>query len=251
MNPDIPVVRDLQEVDNRIRELTAEVARLPKYIAEIQRKLDSHKRQIEEQKAALAENHKQRRLYEAKAGDQQQKASRLREQMNEAKTNAQYRAFQHEISYLETEISKLEDRILDAMEEAETLEANVAKAQQELEAETAEVEKEIAATRDRVARDEEELVKFRKRREELTGKLSPETLRTYERVLRSRGGVAVAAAGEDRCLECNVMLRPHFQQRLRAGDELMVCETCGVLLYYPPAVEQKLEDPAGESNVGR
>ena len=44
--------------------------------------------------------------------------------MLQAKTNEQYRAFQNEIGYCETEIRKSEDRILDLMGEAEPLEKN-------------------------------------------------------------------------------------------------------------------------------
>jgi len=45
----------------------------------------------------------------------EQKISKLKGQMVEAKTNEQYRAFQSEIDFCQAEIRKLEDRILDLM----------------------------------------------------------------------------------------------------------------------------------------
>ncbi len=56
---------------------------------------------------------------------QEQKISKLKGQMMEAKNNEQYTAFQHEIEFCQSEIRRFEDRILKLMTESEPLEKNV------------------------------------------------------------------------------------------------------------------------------
>src|ERR1700690_1335995 len=121
MAADIEQVTRLQSLDMKIAELEREVATLPKHIAQIEKTLDSHLRRLERDRAALAANQKERKQLEDDVKVETQKISKLRDQMLGAKTNEQYRAFQHEIDFVEKEIRKAEDRILELMAESEPL----------------------------------------------------------------------------------------------------------------------------------
>src|ERR1700730_18600065 len=129
MTEEIEQVTRLQSLDLRIAELEREVATLPKHIAQVEKALDSHLRRLEADRAALAGNQKERKSLEDDGKVENQKISKLKDQMLGAKTNEQYRAFQHEITFCEDAIRKSEDRILDLMAEAEPLDANVKKAE--------------------------------------------------------------------------------------------------------------------------
>src|SRR5579862_1081117 len=122
MHPDAPLVSRLQSLDQRIAALEKEIATLPKHIALIEKTLESHVRRLEADRSALAANQKERKKHEGDIQVHQQKISKLRDQMLGAKTNEQYRAFQHEIEYIEKEIRTAEDRILELMTESERLE---------------------------------------------------------------------------------------------------------------------------------
>lgn len=249
MQHDLRLIRDLQVVDDRIRELTQEIEKLPQHVAAIEAKLESHKKQLEADQAALADNRKTHRQYEQQISGFREKISKLNGQMSEAKTNEQYRAFQHEIGFAEDEIRKIEDRILDLMVEAETLDKNVKRAEAALKEESREVEKEVAVTKQRVARDQEELTAAEARRDEMASGLPASLLRTYESVRRARHGVAVAHVIDERCSACNVMFRPHFMQMLHRNEKAMTCESCGRIILYGVDDEPPLEDPAGDSGV--
>jgi len=236
MHPDTHLVIQLQSLDQHAAALEREVAALPKHIATIEKQLEGHLRRLEADKAGLSANQKERKRIEGEIQISEQKISKLRDQMLGAKTNEQYRAFQHEIEYLEKEIRKFEDRILELMAESEALDGNVKKADAALKEEKQAVEGEKAKARESTAKDQAALEQIRKERAEVAGKVSRETLAAYDRISKKRNGLVVAEASGGRCTACQITLRPQYFQDLRRGDKVMFCESCGRILYYNPPV---------------
>jgi len=234
----------LQNLDNRITELTREIAALPKHIAEIEKKLHIHERKLEGDRAALLANQKERKGLEAEIQVQEQKISKLKDQMLSAKTNEQYRAFQHEIEYCEKEIRRSEDRILDLMAESEPLDKNMKSAEAALKEEKAQVEAETQQARERTAADQAALAELQGERKTIAGSVDPNIYRRYEMIRKHRGGIAVAEAADGRCSCCHMAMRLQFFQDLKRNEQVMFCESCGRILHYnPPA---RLEDLTGE-----
>ncbi len=244
MLPDLKLVIRLQEVDFRLADLAREISSLPVHIAEIEKKLGSHERKLDADRAALAANQKERKKCEGDIQVQEQKISKLKDQMLQAKTNDQYRAFQNEIDFCQKEIRKAEDRILELMGESEPLDKNVKAAEAALKAEKAQVEAEKAQARERTAVDEKAAADLKAERAEIVKGISPATYQRYERVRKARRGIGVAEAVDGRCSACNMAMRPQFFQDLKRGSEIMSCESCQRMLYYNPPVAR--EDLAGE-----
>jgi uncharacterized protein len=232
MTADIEQVTRLQTLDLRIGELQREVSTLPKHIATIEKALDSHNRRLEADRAALGANLKERKGLEDDIKVQDQKISKLKNQMLEAKNNEQYRAFQHEIEYCEKETRRCEDRILQLMTESEPLEANVKKAEAALKEEKRHVEAEKVKVVDRTAIDQKQLNELGAERKTIVASISPELLKDYERIRKKWRGIVVAEAVNGRCSGCMIILRAQFSQDLRKGDQLMFCESCGRILFY-------------------
>lgn len=248
MVPDLRVAILLQDLDSRIRNLQGEVASLPKHIAVLEKTLESHIRRVEADKAALAANQRERKQLDAEIQTQEQKISKLKDQMLQAKTNEQYLAFKHEIDYGEAEIHKCEDTILERMAESEPLDQSLKTAQGALEQEKQQVAAETKVARERTAEDKRQLADLLKQRAELVAGMTAPVYREYERLRKTRRGIAVAEAIEGRCSLCNMTLRLQFFQELRRLDQVMYCETCGrILSYTPPPVEIDEIGPAPES----
>jgi len=238
MVPDLVTAIRLQDLDSRIHDLQHEVASLPRHIAAIEKTLESHIRRVEADKAALAANQRERKQLDADIQTHEQKISKLRDQMLQAKTNEQYTAFKHEIDYGEAEIRKCEDKILDRMAASEPLEQSLKKAQAALEQEKRQVESESKSARERTAEDKRQLEDLKKRRAEAVAAMTPAVYREYEHIRRGRKGIAVAEALDGRCSACNMALRLQFFQDLRLSDQVMYCESCGRILFYTlPPVE--------------
>ena len=57
------------------------------------------------------------------------------------------------------------------------------------------------------------------------------TRATYDTLRRQKGGVAVASVLQRTCQACRVGLTPAIEQRARAGQDLITCQSCGRILY--------------------
>jgi predicted nucleic acid-binding Zn-ribbon protein len=246
MLPDLKLVIRLQDIDNRLTELSREIATLPKHIAEIEKKLGSHERKLEADRGALAANQKERKKSEGDIQIQQQKISKLKDQMLGAKTNEVYSAFQNEINFCEKEIRRLEDRILELMTESEPLEKNVKAAEGALKLEKAQVEGEKTQARERTAVDEKAAAELHTERAAIIAGITPTVYNNYERVRKGRRGVAVAEVVDGRCTACNIVLRLQYYQDLKRGESMLPCESCQRILYYNPP--QSFDDAT--QNVG-
>jgi uncharacterized protein len=234
MLPDIEHAIRLQLLDDRTTVLSREIAALPKHVAQIEKRLEGHLRRLEADKAAVTANLKERKRIEGEIQAHEQKISKLKGQMMEAKNNEQYHAFQNEITFCEQEIGKNEERILVLMSDSEPLEKNVKAAELALAAEKKEVDAEKKQAHERTAADQQEIAKLKAERGTILAAMTPKVASEYERIRKGRAGVAIAEAVNGRCSKCNIMLRPQFLQELKLGNSIMVCESCRRMLYVNP-----------------
>ena len=237
MLQDLALALRLQALDRKIAGLENEIATLPKHVAEVEKRLEAHTRRLEADRAALSANQRDRKKLEGDIQIHQQKISKLRHQILQAKTNEQYRAFQNEIGYIENEIRKTEDRILDFMEQSEPLEKNVKTAEVNLKKEQQDVEREKARAREHTAADQKELGERRAERSSIVEQMDAKLYANYERIRKKTKNTAIADATEGRCDACQIALRPQFFQDLRKGEQIMFCESCGRILTYNPVID--------------
>jgi len=243
MHPDVATALRLQDLDLKIAALKREIESLPRQIAEIEKQLDGHRKQLELDRAALSANQREHRKLDGDIQLQQQKIGKLADQMTSAKTNEQFRAFQHEITFVETEIRKIEDRTLDLMAESEKLEGNVKTAEVSLKEETVQVNAQKTAAQQATHKDKAELAQASSERDALVAKLPQNLRKLYDHLrVKHKNGIFVAEVVNGICSACNLSLRPQVYQDLRQGDEVLTCDNCRRLLYVaiPTQIENEL-----------
>jgi uncharacterized protein len=244
MLPELQSLIELQKADAEILRLREEIASLPRKVAAIEAKLAGTKAVLEAAKNSVKADDASRRKYETTIQDFQQKISKYRDQMLDVKTNEQYRALQHEIDFSNQEIRSTEDKILDLMVNAEAREKQVKSAEADLKAETAEIEREKKETRERTAEDEKQLAEWNAKRDKFREAVPADLLRHYERVAKFRK-TGISEVRDQKCLACQVMLRPQTYNDVRSGTQVVICESCQRLLYFDPATEIAIERPSG------
>jgi uncharacterized protein len=65
----------------------------------------------------------------------------------------------------------------------------------------------------------------------LVADVDPASLRTYESLLRTRARQAVAIVAQRTCQACRVSLPVNLEQRARSSEDLVLCQSCGRILY--------------------
>lgn len=242
MTPEIRGVLKLQSLDQRAAALQKEIDQLPRHVAAIEKKLEQHLRKLDVDRAALAANLRERKGLDDDIKAQQQKMTKLRDQMGQAKNNEQYRAFQHEIDFCQNEIRKCEDRILQLMAESEPLDKNLKAAEAILVEQKTSVNREKEHAEKRTDEDKQFLVAALEERKQIAASIDARLLAQYERIRkRYKGAPAVADATAGKCSACMMALRPQYFQELKRRDKLMNCESCGRILYYNPPVDLEHE----------
>ena len=249
MLPDIERLLELQVADQEIRKLQDEIAELPKRIAVIEQKLAGTKAQLEKARTAAKADEANKKKYESAIQDLQGKISKYRDQSLDVKTNDQYKALLHEIQFSEQEIRINEDRILEVMVNVDGREKEVKAAEAELKAETAEIEKEKEDARRVTAEDQKKLAEWNAKRDGLRQGIDDDLLRRYERVMKFRGS-GLAEVRDQKCMGCQVMLRPQIYNEVRNGQQIMYCDSCQRVFYYDAAKDIQPEQETAEPRPG-
>ena len=234
MPTDLEKLVELQKVDLELARLNAQLAAIPKTIARIDAQLASARKRVEDARAAIKAGETAKRQYEQEIQSLNETILKFRGQSSSIKNNEQYKALLSEIAHAEGEIAGYEEKILEVMLNADSLQSQLAAAEAALKAESAEVERQKSeAAEGRRCGPVQPLPWRRPGATKLRKGVDETLLATYDRILKSRG-YAVAEVLEHRCTACQVMLRPQVLSNIRAAQEVVHCDSCGRMLYYLP-----------------
>lgn len=144
-------------------------------------------------------------------------------------------AMSEEIKHLRERISSLEDIGIEALEEREPLDAELARIDGALATLTVDAERLRAAIAEAEAAIEAEIQTVRSEREQLAAQLPADLADTYGRLRARLGGVGAARLEGSRCTGCHLTLPATEVDRLKRepADALVFCDQCGRILVRP------------------
>ena len=240
----------LQNVDIRLNDVRARLAKFPKKLAESDARISAAKGIVDASKASQLANVKDRKKYELDVDSWREKVRKYRDQTSQIKTNEAYRALQHEVEMAEQEISKAEDRLLEQMVASEEYDRRIKSSEAALK----EVEQVERVQRSTVESEravaEKELTELNDERARAVAEIPENLLDHYDRIVKKHHGVALAEVRNEKCGACGMIVRPHVIQEMRRADseQLFHCETCTRILYLiEPSVSAATASPAGAS----
>jgi predicted nucleic acid-binding Zn-ribbon protein len=235
LNANLQRIITLQKLVSAAHDAERRLADEPERESAFEARLDTARRHLSDAKDRLAENQNARRAIEKEVALHQGRLSKFRDQAMAVKTNQEYQAIQKEITYAQSEVKTLEDRVLELMVEADELSASVKQAEGESAAEQKAVEADRRAMAAELADLKASLERIAVERAAVVKQLDPAALATFELVSRRRNGVAVAQARDGICTVCQMRLRPQVFNTVLRNDQIIQCDSCQRILYSDPA----------------
>lgn len=241
MNADLKQLIRLQAIDLSIQEIQTRVDKFSGISKALDEKLKSALAGVESAKEKIKSNLANRKKFEVEVGVVEAKISKYREQMLGVKSNVEYKGLQHEIEYAQNSIRKTEDEILNMMGDFETLQVSVKTAEAQLKQDQQLVTDERRELEKVHNQDVSAMESYLKERQDIAKTITEDVLVRYDRVCKARGGIAVSKAIDYLCEICQVRMRPQVFQEIRKNEQLITCDACSRILYYPENMDHPFE----------
>ena len=246
MLPDLAALVALQQLDTAAETARRRLAELPGAEAAILGQVASAQAVVDEAKGRVAANAHDRRELEKQVAAVDARLSKFDSHKAAVKTNHEYTALLHEIATAKAEKDALEEQILVLMDAGDGIAAEVKAAETAL----AGVKQQGDVTRAALAAErtmlDGEIARLSGEKVAAAAAVEPATLGRYEQLLKQRRLIAVAAIVGEMCTACHVRLRPAVTQRVRRNVEIITCDNCQRILYFPEtpaATEATAESP--------
>jgi predicted nucleic acid-binding Zn-ribbon protein len=223
-------------------------------LREAQARLHAAARNVRVQERKVAELSEKLKLAQTKLKEQQAQAGqldldlktrdahieRLRTQQQTAKNNKEYQAFLVEINTAKVDRNKVEDETLKVLEAVERGQNEAGAMQLQLEAEQKKLAQLQAESGDAVAQLTAEVEALQPARDAAAEAAPLRARDAFERLSERFEGEAMShIAKPDRrreeyvCSACNMSLVADVYNKLHSRDDLVVCPSCGRILYIP------------------
>ncbi len=222
----------LQECDNKIRTIQVKRDSVPMRIKKLEETFEGASSIYKAKFDKLDSLEKERRALEKEVQDIESRYAKSQEKLNNIKSNKEYTAALKEISDIEKEKGKKEDKILQMMEEIESLKVECSeikseqeKLRKEFEEEKREIEKELLEL-------DEETRGLMTERTGYNDAVEQRMLKTYDLLRDRRAGVAVSSVIGGICQGCHLEIPPQKFNELQRCNEMMSCPHCNRLIYW-------------------
>jgi len=222
----------LQDRDRRLLLIQDQLARVAPERQSAQDNAVGAKASLEAAKTKIKQVETERKKLELEVDSKKQQIERYSLQQFETKKNEEYRALAHQIETCRADISALEDRELELMEEAETFQKQVLAAGRVAEEAAKLTESQLKDLASKEQDLKTEMAGLESNRQQLTGGVDPSILKRYQRLLEQKGGSAVVGIEHGVCGGCHMKFPVQLLVSCQAGREMVTCPNCGRILYY-------------------
>jgi predicted nucleic acid-binding Zn-ribbon protein len=232
MFPVIEALLTLQEHDQRIARLEAELERIPAEEKRLENKLAQETAHFEKLKVETRQIEADRKKLELEVETKKTAIAKYRTQQQLTRKNEEFTALEHEIAHAEKDIVALEDTEIELMLRYETAQKEVAAEQTKVklwQEQAHQLRSELAKKKTTLEADLQQTEEKQQAAEKL---VEDATLSRYQRILESKGNVAVVAIEHETCTGCHMKLTHQTIVSAKGQNALVTCENCGRIVYW-------------------
>lgn len=222
----------LQECDKKIKSVNTKIDDIPVRIGKLEEIFHEAADVFKAKFDKLDTMKKERRSLEQAVQDIESKAEKSQIKLNNIKSNKEYTAALKEIDDLGKEKTKLEDRIIQIMEDIDEMDKKCASVKEDQEEHKKEFESEKREIEQELQILNEEAEKLNRQRAEYHNAVDPELLKSYDFLRDRRGGLAIGAVINSICQSCHLEIPPQKFNELIKCDTMMSCPHCNRFIYW-------------------
>jgi uncharacterized protein len=232
MLPIISSLLQVQDRDQRLLSLQRDLKAVPALKERAKSQLADDQAATDSAQGKMREVEIKMKNLDLDIQTRQNTIQRLKDQQFQTRKNDEFQAMGQEIVRYQGDVSKLEDKQIEHMEELEAAKAVLTDAQGKLGITQGHVNEELAALDERAKNLEARIAELKADRAKVSEGLEPSALSLYDRLFKNKAGSAIVAADSGVCRGCNMKLITATMAALKADDSIVHCEQCGRILYY-------------------
>jgi uncharacterized protein len=221
----------LQDRDRRLLALARDLEKLPQDETRAKNKLAGDEAAVKAAHDAIIACDLRLKRLELDAGTRKTTIQRLKVQQFETRKNEEYQALGHEITRYEKDVDDLETKELEIMEEMDGHKATLKAAEAALAKTRGFVDEDLAAIVTRRERISGEIREVEEERKQLSASVSESLMPLYQRLMKTKDGLAVAPMQDGKCGGCHMKLIASTVVAVQSEAEVTRCENCGRILH--------------------
>lgn len=230
MLPEIEQLLILQDKDQHLRRLRAEIKKMPADAEAAKGRLAGATAAVTVARDEVNHNEVAIKNLEIQIQTRKDTIVRLKTQQFETRKNEEFTALAHEATRYEAEVAKLEDEEMVLMEKGEILKAALKEAQDHLTSTEGDVKDELAKIKERYLNVQARIKEFEGLRAGLAAKVDSDLLERYDRILAGKGEV-IAELNAHVCSGCHMKVTAATFNEARAEKSITTCPNCGRMVY--------------------
>ncbi len=239
MKEGLDILYALQQKDDQLKEIEIVIKEIPQHIKKLESERDARSEMIEKAKKKLQSNIEDRKKFEREIAAIKDKISKYKEQMKKVTTNKEYQGFSNEIKFEETNINAVEEKIIEKMVEADEIMGIIRETESEFNKIADEYNQKIKDLHSHLDYHKNKLSEETKNKKELRTQIAANLLKAYDNLFVKKAGKVVSLVQTDFCGVCNIKIRPQVLSELVISSDLLICESCGRILFKHIAGEDE------------
>ncbi|HXS67296.1 MAG TPA: hypothetical protein VN761_00540, partial [Candidatus Polarisedimenticolia bacterium] len=196
----------LQDRDKQIHRVKTELAHIEPERQVLKTKANGAQAGLDAAKLKVKELESKRKDLDLEVQAKKSQIEKYANQQLQTRKNEEYRALAHEIDGCKADITKIEDKEIELMEQTEAAQKEVACATTEANAAKKLVEDQIGQLNQREENLKKELAELQNGRAELASAVDEVARSRYERLLKSKGDNVVVGVNHGVCGGCHMKL---------------------------------------------
>jgi len=223
----------LQKMDTEAQKLQSFLKEMPVRIGILDERLEKFGCGVEEDEKVISELNKNYRTYESDVQLNLGKIQKSQEKLRSVKTNKEYQSSLKEIEDIKLKNSKIEDEMLEFLEQIEIAEKGLNERKQSY----SQIVDDTNREKDSIERDtdqcKQKLAQLESERNIVTDALDSMILDIFYRVKSKQSdAVAIAEVKDAVCQGCNLNIPPQLYIELQHRNSLKNCPSCERIIYW-------------------